>query len=216
MPLQNRVEPFGTIRADPSRGLFTGNRGIIHEPETRTLLKRRWTTRAWIICTCDFRGRRREVMGRNGTNGSAGWTELFFLDEVTALAAGHRPCFYCRREQATAFAAPWANGQGRQRFRAPEIDAVLHGERLATGSKALPLDATAVAALPDGTMISAAGRPFALKAGRAMPWRFEGYGLAVERSMLRGPLSLITPSSTVAALRAGFSPVWHPTAMGPE
>src|SRR5262245_3292149 len=104
MPLQNRVDPFGEIFAVAARGLFTGNRGFIHDPATRTLLKRRWTTKAWIICERDYRDRRRAVMGRNAPSGNAGWTELFFLDEVTALAAGHRPCFYCRREKANEFA----------------------------------------------------------------------------------------------------------------
>jgi len=103
MPLQNRVDPFGAIHAVPERGLFMGNRGIIHDPETKTLLRKRWTLPAWIICVCKFRNVRREPMGRNRPEGKAGWTELFFLDEVTALAAGHRPCFFCRRERATDF-----------------------------------------------------------------------------------------------------------------
>ncbi len=88
MPLQNRVTPTGDIIVDPHRGLFTGNRGIIHDPATKTLLKRRWASPAWITCVCEFRGRRREVMGGRS------WTELFFLDEATSFAAGHRPCFY--------------------------------------------------------------------------------------------------------------------------
>ncbi len=113
MPLQNRVDPFGAIYAVSARGLFTGNRGVIHDPATKTLLSRRWTTRAWIVCECTFRGRRRDVMGRNAPSGGAGWTELFFLDEVTALAAGHRPCFYCRRAAAVDFARSFAQGQGR-------------------------------------------------------------------------------------------------------
>src|SRR5258708_21001986 len=86
MPLQNRVTPTGDIIATPHRGLFTGNRGIIHDPATKTLLTRRWASQAWLTCVCEFRGRRREVMGGRS------WTELFFLDEATALAAGHRPC----------------------------------------------------------------------------------------------------------------------------
>ncbi len=95
-PLQNRVTPFGDIIAIAQRGLFTGNRGIIHDPETKTLLRRRWTSKAWLICTCEYGDRRRDVMaGRS-------WTELFFLDEAVALAAGHRPCFFCRREAALA------------------------------------------------------------------------------------------------------------------
>src|SRR5687768_6226408 len=98
MPLQNRVDPFGAIHAVSARGMFTGNRGIMHDPATRTLLRRRWSTNAWIICVCEFRGNRRVPMAKNS------WTELFFLDEVTALAAGHRPCFYCQRQRAKEFA----------------------------------------------------------------------------------------------------------------
>ena len=106
MPLQNRVTPFGDIVAIPERGLMMGNRGIIHDPASRRLLDRRWASMAWIICLCEFRGVRRKVMsGRS-------WTELFFLDEATALAAGHRPCFYCRRQAAEAFRAAWAKGNG--------------------------------------------------------------------------------------------------------
>src|SRR5262249_29382505 len=101
MPLQNRVTPFGEIVAITQRGIFTGNRGIIHDPRTRTLLGRRWTTKAWIICVCDYKGIRRAVMG------GGSWTELFFLDEATALAAGHRPCFLCRHRAAEEFRAAW-------------------------------------------------------------------------------------------------------------
>src|SRR6476620_12262288 len=86
-PLQNRVTPFGDVVAIAQRGLFIGNRGIIHDPATKTLLGRRWTTKAWLVCVLDYKGRRRELMGGRS------WTELFFLDEAVALAAGHRPCF---------------------------------------------------------------------------------------------------------------------------
>jgi hypothetical protein len=111
MPLQNRVTPLGEIIATPHRGLFTGNRGIIHDPATKTLLNKRWSSPAWLTCVCEFRGRWREVMGGRS------WTELFFLDEATAFAAGHRPCFYCRREDANRFRAAWeaGNGVGHQR-----------------------------------------------------------------------------------------------------
>ena len=113
MPLQNRVDPFGDIHAVPERGAFTGNRGVIHDPATKTLLKRRWATRAWIVCDLVHpRGVRREPMGRNAPSGNAGWTELFFLDEVTALAAGHRPCFYCRRARAADFAGRFSGAFG--------------------------------------------------------------------------------------------------------
>ena len=124
MPLQNRVTPLGDIVATSPRGTFTGNRGIIHNPATRTLLKRRWTTKAWIVCVCEFRGRRRDATGRQS------WTELFFLDEATAFAAGHRPCFYCRREDANAFRAAWQRGNGVSGLLAPDMDEVLHRERV--------------------------------------------------------------------------------------
>src|SRR5215472_11421444 len=124
MPLQNRVTPAGDIIATSYRGLFTGNRGIIHDPATKTLLRKRWSSPAWLTCTCEFRGRRREVMAQRS------WTELFFLDEATALAAGHRPCFYCRRDDANAFRAAWAEANRCPPPRAAEMDAVLHSERL--------------------------------------------------------------------------------------
>ena len=147
MPLQNCVTPFGDIVAVPERGLFTGNRGIIHDPATRTLLARRWTSRSWIICSCDYKGVRREVMARRS------WTELFFLDEATALAAGHRPCFLCRREAARAFRRAWAEGNGGPPPYAADIDRVLHRERLDGRRKRLhplPVPATATAGRGDG------------------------------------------------------------------
>src|ERR1700743_3330103 len=131
MPLQNRVLPTGEIVAIPDRGTFVGNRGIIHDPATRTLLKRRWSIHAWLVCALHFRERRRKVMERRS------WTELFFLDEVTALAAGHRPCFFCRREDANAFRAAWADARNVAPPHASEIDAVLHEERLSGRTKRL-------------------------------------------------------------------------------
>ncbi|HTF02133.1 MAG TPA: hypothetical protein VK621_26320, partial [Bradyrhizobium sp.] len=131
MPLQNRVTPTGDIIATPHRGLFTGNRGIIHDPTTKTLLTRRWASQAWLTCVCEFRGRRREVMGARS------WTELFFLDEATALAAGHRPCFFCRCDDANRFRAAWEQGNGVTDVRLKDIDAVLHGERLDGAKKRL-------------------------------------------------------------------------------
>jgi hypothetical protein len=97
MPLQNRVTPMGDIVAAPERGFLTGNRGIIHDAQTWTLPKRRWASRAWLICTLGWRDVRRTVMG------TGSWTELFFLDEATGLAAGHRPCFLCESAAARAF-----------------------------------------------------------------------------------------------------------------
>ena len=203
MPLQNRVTPFGDIVAIADRGTFMGNRGIIHDPATRTLLGRRWASKAWIICLCDYKGVRRRVMGGRS------WTELFFLDEATALAAGHRPCFYCRRRDAEAFRAAWARGNGGEALRAAAIDAVLHDERLEGRGKRLhPLPAP-VLALPDGAMIAAGGDSFLVAGGAARRWSAAGYG---DRVGAPAEARLLTPPSTLRALAAGYRPVIHASA----
>lgn len=215
MPLQNRVDPFGAIYAVSARGLFIGNRGVIHDPATKTLLSRRWTTRAWIVCDCAFRGRRRDVMGRNAPSGGAGWTELFFLDEVTALAAGHRPCFFCRRAAAVDFTQSFAQGQGRDSITAPEIDAILHAERRASHkqSASTAFSADEANALPPGAMILSDGQPLARHARGWLAWSFDGWAPATAAG---SAAVLITPPATIAALRAGYLPVWHSTAAHPR
>ena len=203
MPLQNRVTPTGEIITTPHRGLFIGNRGIIHDPATKTLLRKRWSTPAWLTCVCEFRGRRREVMGGRS------WTELFFLDEATAFAAGHRPCFYCRREDANRFRAAWEMGNGVGRQRANEIDAVLHRERLARGKKRLHPLPMPLQELPDGAMVQQGTKSYLIAQGRALLWSPAGY------SKVDGALNeamLLTPPSTLRALAAGYRPVLHPSA----
>src|SRR5215470_19822917 len=128
--------------------MFMGNRGIIHDPRTRTLLSRRWATKAWIVCVCEYKGVRRDVMSRRS------WTELFFLDEATALAAGHRPCFFCRRKAAESFRAAWAAGNGGLPPPAPGMDEVLHRERLESGRQRLHPLPSPVEELPDGAMVA--------------------------------------------------------------
>ena len=212
MPLQNRVDPFGDIQAVAARGLFTGNRGVIHDPDTKTLLKRRWTTKAWLVCDCAYNGRRRDVMGRNGPNGHAGWTELFFLDEVTALAAGHRPCFFCRRERAKDFATRFGGAFCIDEPKVRDIDSRLHAERLAPGGTRPPLDRSQLLELPDGTMTTRGRDAFAIKGGRLWRWSFEGYGTGLGiAECAEHDFSLLTPPSTLAVLRAGYVPVWHPS-----
>ena len=203
MPLQNRVTPFGEVVADPHRGLFTGNRGIIHDPATRTLLRKRWSNPAWLICVCEFRGRRRKVMGGRS------WTELFFLDEATAFAAGHRPCFYCRRDDANRFRSCWEEGNGVAGLLAPDIDAVLHRERFASGKKlhALP---SPVDRLPDGAMVALDGEAFLVVKGSRLRWTFAGYRKTTAQS---GDAMLITPPSTLRALASGYRPALHPSAL---
>ncbi|WP_027056193.1 hypothetical protein [Mesorhizobium erdmanii] len=213
MPLQNRVDPFGAIHAVPERGLFTGNRGIIHDPESRTLLRKRWALQAWIICVCQFRNVRREPMGRNGAGGKAGWTELFFLDEVTALAAGHRPCFFCQRERAKDFVGRFGEAFGIAEPRAPEVDKRLHRQRLASGGKPPVVVVEDFRDLPDGTMVANGGTAYALRGGKALRWSFAGYGPPADfGSLNEKTLSLLTPATTLDVLRHGFRPVWHPSA----
>jgi hypothetical protein len=200
MPLQNRVTPTGDIIATPHRGLFTGNRGIIHDPATKTLT-RRWAGKAWLTCVCEFRGRRRQVMGGRS------WTELFFLDEATAFAAGHRPCFFCRREDAKRFCAAWDAGNGTTKVLARDIDTVLHRERLASGKQLHPLP-TRLERLPEGTMVREGDDSFLIAQGRAYLWSPAGYAKAtraLDHAML------LTPPSTVRALSAGYRPVLHPS-----
>src|SRR5713101_3088602 len=149
MPLPNRVDPFGNLFADPARGLFFGNRGGRIHRDDRALGFRRWVSHSWICCRLDFKGRHRDVWG-------AGYTELFFLDEPTALAAGHRPCFECRRRDAQAFAAAFARGRGAAP-RAAEIDRVLHAERL--DGRAKRQHRLAIDDLPDGGFLTLPDEP---------------------------------------------------------
>ncbi|HTW54447.1 MAG TPA: hypothetical protein VME45_21340, partial [Stellaceae bacterium] len=158
-------------------------------------------TKAWLVCRLHYQGRRREVMSQRS------WTELFFLDEAVALAAGHRPCFYCRREDAETFRAAWARGRGVASPPAPEMDAVLHGERLDRGRKRVHAMPGLADALPDGAVITAAGAAYTLVRSRAFRWTEQGYGPAEE--IPAGAL-LLTPPSTLLALRAGYRPRLHP------
>ena len=203
MPLQNRVTPSGDIIATPHRGLFTGNRGIIHDPATKTLT-RRWASKAWLTCVCEFRGRRRQVMGGRS------WTELFFLDEATALAAGHRPCFFCRRDDANRLRAAWDAGNGTAKVLARDIDAVLHRERLAGGKKRLHPLPMRWEELPDGAMVQQGAESYLIAQGQALQWSPAGY--RETQSEIKEAM-LLTPPSIVRALAAGYRPVLHPSAM---
>jgi hypothetical protein len=203
MPLQNRVTPFGEIVADPHRGLFTGNRGIIHDPATKTLLTKRWSSPAWLTCVCEFRGRRRKVMGGRS------WTELFFLDEATAFSAGHRPCFYCRRDDGNRFRTAWEQGNGVADILAPDMDAVLHRERLDRRRKRLHVLPMRLEKLPAGTMVASGEAAFLVADGKALQWSPAGYR---EPSAPLKDLMLLTPPSTVRAFSAGYWPVLHPSA----
>jgi len=205
MPLQNRVTPSGEIVADPSRGLLMGNRGCLHG-QGRTLGVSRWRSKLWICCLLDFKGVQRDPMppGR--------WTALFFLDEATALSAGHRPCGYCRRGDFLAFAEAWrAARRLPRRPWAAEMDTVLHRERTDRSRRKLSYLAPA-ADLPDGVMVRDRGAPGLLIAGRVRPWSFRGYGAPVPAGPA-GRVEVLTPPSIVAAITAGYRPLVHPSAL---
>ncbi|MEM1046603.1 MAG: hypothetical protein AAGL24_10640 [Pseudomonadota bacterium] len=210
MALQNRVLPDGRIVADPARGLFTGNRGgAIHDVASRTLLpRRRWASKAWITCVTRFRGRHRTIMG-------PGYTHLFFLDEVTALAAGHRPCYECRRADALRFAEAWRRGHGLDKTpRAGEMDIVLHAERHAVTGQ--PYEAE-LSDLPDGAIVGITGSSAvqewrAIRGACLLAWSLAGYHAPMVRPRT-GSVVLVTPPSIVRVLEAGYRPVWHQTAL---
>ena len=202
MHLQNRVTPFGDIIAVSQRGMFTGNRGIIHDPATKTLLNTRWASKAWLICSLQYKDRRRAVMaGRS-------WTELFFLDEAVALAAGHRPCFLCRREAAERFRESWASARGEQPPSAEAIDSALHHERLERGRKRVHSIHGRPSILPNGAVVVASGSAFTLHSGRAYRWTDDGYAAPEPLHHADG---LLTPPSTLMALSSGYRPVFHPS-----
>jgi len=203
MPLQNRVDPFGALFADGSRGTMFGNRGGRFHTDDRALTQRRWVSRTWICCLLAFKNRQRDVWGRF-------YTELFFLDEVTALAAGHRPCFECRRRDAVTFAQAWQQAfKLRAPPRAGEMDEVLHRERL--DGRAKRRHRRAIDDLPDGAVIAWEQGAFAVRGNSLLPWTAAGYA-ARQRRPGSGTVDVLTPPSILAVLAAGYRPQWHPSA----
>lgn len=200
MPLQNRVDPFGELFATRARGTLMGNRGGRIHTDGKTLTARRFASRQWICCVLDFNERQRDVWGRY-------YTELFFLDEVTAFAAGHRPCFECRRKDAEEFARLFAGRQ--KRASAGAMDAVLHAERLA--GKAKRTHRREIDTLPDGAMIVHDGAPFAVRGKRLLRWTPSGYASAEPRPRGIG-VDMLTPPSIVTVLERGYAPRWHKSA----
>ncbi len=205
MPLQNRVDPFGMLHAVAERGSIMGNRGGKFHSAGRDLTTRRWQTRSWIICVCDFKNRRRDVWGN-------GYTELFFLDEVTALSAGHRPCFKCQREKATGFlkaARAFHGSHDTSRFMAPELDRALHAQRRA--SSRLPSQRRLLDDLPDGTIVEWSEAAWAIRGTNMLLWSFGGYCRSIERPP--GQLvTVLTPPITVCALE-DYQPEFHASAI---
>ena len=201
MTLQNRVDPAGEILANQMRGQLFGNRGgRIHDPLTRTLLpNRRWASRQWICCVTKFKSRHRAVMGN-------GYTELFFLDEVSAFSAGHRPCYECRRKAATSFASHWAKAQQLdQPPKAGEMDVILHQQRLDGRNKRIAMAKSVE--LPDGVIIKMDENYFARRGKFWHQWSITGYQNSIEFG--DQSVQLLTPPAIVDVLKAGYEPEWY-------
>jgi hypothetical protein len=186
--------------ASRARGSLMGNRGGRLHDEKQALGSRRWASRQWICCKLDFKGRQRKVWGSS-------YTELFFLDEVTALAAGHRPCFECRRQDAENFAALFSSEN--KRATAAAMDETLHTERLE--GKVKRKHKCSVDYLPDGAMTAIGAEAFAVRGQYLLRWTPQGYAGSQRR--LRGTtVYVLTPPSIVAVLKAGYHPLWHSSA----
>jgi len=204
MPLQNRVDPWGRLHAVAARGKWLGNRGILHN--SRKEIVAPWKTKAWITCRLAWKGRQRTIM----TPGS--YTELFFLDEATAFAAGHRPCAECRRERFREFKLYWraANAEMSASLEpsVSVIDNILHVERTLRGGGKVTYEAE-LGTLPDGTMIEIDGTAYLIWAKRLLQWSFAGYTQGNESYTLQRSVRALTPASIVRMFHAGFRPEVH-------
>jgi hypothetical protein len=205
-PRQNRVTPLGEIIADPARGLVYGNRGCLHDAERR--VRRAYAVRRWIACRLEFKGWHRAPLMQPGR-----FTELFFLDEATAFAAGHRPCALCRREDYDEFAAHWRRLHPGQRG-ADAMDDQLHGERLVPGGGRRLHPGVPLASLPDGAFVLRDGAPWLVLGDQLLRWSPAGYDARRPRPG-GGAATVITPPSLVGVLRRGWDgavPLLHPSA----
>jgi hypothetical protein len=206
MTLRNRVTPLGELIADPSRGLVYGNRGCLHDDEGR--IRRRYAGKRWISCRLAFRGWRRTPLLRPG-----GFTELFFLDEATAMAAGHRPCALCRREDYVRFGEVWRELHPRD-VGADAIDARLHRERLGEDRRTR-LHEVAPGDLHDGSFVLRDGEPWLVLGRELRRWTPSGYAERAPRPAGSATMTTITPPSLLHVLRREWEPViplLHPSA----
>jgi len=180
-----------------------GNRGVLHDESRRVVAA--WRTKRWIACVLDFRDRKRAVFTPRR------YSELFFLDEATALAAGHRPCAECRRQRYNEFCAAWVVGNGGTgRPRADDMDAVMHADRVERGGGKKTYEAP-LSSLPEGVFVERGGQAHLLRGGRLFPWGFAGYGSALDFESSARVL-VLTPASIVRTIRSGFAPRVHPSA----
>ena len=205
MPLQNRVTPLGELIADPARGLVYGNRGCLHDEAGR--IRRRYAGKRWIACRLRFRGWHRHPLLQPGR-----FTELFFLDEATAFAAGHRPCALCRSEDYKRFVATWRDLRPGPAG-ADDIDARLHEERVDPGTRGARAHRARLEALPDGAFVLRDREPWLVRGRELLRWTPAGYAERTPRAS--GDALVVTPPALAAILRAGWAsdlPLLHPSA----
>jgi hypothetical protein len=208
MPRQNRVTPFSTLIATSARGTLTGNRGCLHDD--REQIRRPFRGKRWIICLLDFKGWKRVIM----TPGR--YTELFFLDEATALAAGHRPCAECQRERFNLYRELWAKANPEladtPRPAATTLDAILHQERIATGSQAHRF-CNSIEDLPDGAFVTDDGKTaYLVQRNQLLRWSPAGYEHPPVRT-IPYPVRVLTPASVLRTLSAGYPVSIHSSAI---
>lgn len=204
MPLQNRVDPWGQLNAVSTKLALLGNRGILHNDKKQIVTQ--WKSKAWLTCQIEFKGRESPVFEPNS------YSQLFFVDEASAFAAGHRPCAECRLERFKEFKAAWIEAnreliQGENPTIA-DIDKVIHAERV-TEEKRKRTFVAQFGSLPAGTMIEVDGTPLLVWRGKLLPWSFEGYGKSQAPLPSSTSVQVLTPASVVRVFAAGFTPQVH-------
>lgn len=205
--LQNRVDPWGQLHAVPSKGTLMGNRGILHDEENKIV--RPWAHKAWVTCLLQYNGIKRPKPFSPGN-----YSELFFIDEATAFAAGHRPCAYCQRARHLEFKDAWVRANVADELRAstlmPAIDRELHAERCVPGGRKVTFDAPLVE-LPLGAIFEHEEAAYLVASAGHLTWSFDGYG-APKVIDSAAVVKVLTPRSIVRAFAAGFAPIVHQSA----
>ncbi|MCA0327328.1 MAG: hypothetical protein LCH89_17260 [Proteobacteria bacterium] len=203
--LENRVNPWGQLCAVADRGSLMGNRGILHGSSNEIL--RQWAHKSWVTCLLSYKGIKRPKPFSPGN-----YSELFFLDEATAFAAGHRPCTFCQRERSMSFKKAWLSAnvpiEQQSNFRLSSLDAQLHQERVANGGSKNTYEAH-VSELPNGTIFQHSGHAYLIADGACRQWSFQGYAVS-QSPPSSAMVSVLTPRSVVAAFLQGFQPKVHP------
>lgn len=205
MPLQNKVDPWGNLVAVKARGEYLGNRGILHDKEKNIL--KPWAHKKWVICELSFKGIKRRLFSDNK------YSELFFLDEATALAAGHKPCAHCRRSRYSEFKELWRQANGLSEFESlssEQMDSQLHKERVSSERTKKTFEAS-YGSLPDGTFIELNNGAHLVWENNIYRWSYQGYSRGEDSIAKNQLVKVITPKTIVRMYSSGFKPFVHKT-----